>query len=292
MEQYYQKGVYPSTYKIIAIGDLHGDYRATIISLIKGKIINKKMRWIAGKTHVVQLGDILDRKPRSVTNTDEDSEFKILKLFLNLQKQAYKAGGAFHCIIGNHELLNVLGEFNYVSPMGIKHFKKGIIERKNYFRPGGVISKIFAKTFNVIIKIGKFIFVHGGLSTYISNKYKNKITVINQLMRLYLLGNTKLYYRPEFKELFLANDSLLWNREYSNGILNKKKCRELKNIVENQKASYIVVGHTPQEIGINKQCNKIWRVDTGMSEAFGKFNTNRVQILEILRNGNTVKIIK
>ena len=291
MNTYYQKGVYPSTYKIVAIGDLHGDYKATITALLKGKIINKNYKWIAGKTHVVQLGDILDRRARSVTKTDEDSEFKILKLFMKLQKQAYRAGGAFHCIMGNHELLNVLGEFNYVSPMGINHFKRGIIERKNYFKPGGIISNIFASSWNVIIRIGKFVFVHGGLSDYLSKKYKNNIPFINYLMREYLKGNSKLFYNNKFKELFLTNDSLLWNRYYSYGKLNNKQCKELKAITNNQKAEYIIVGHTPQEIGINKQCN-IWRIDTGMSEAFGKFNINRIQILEIKRNGKNFTIIK
>ena len=117
MNEYYQKSIYPAPYRIVAIGDLHGDYVATISSLLLGRIINKKLNWIAGKTHVVQLGDILDRKPRSLNKTDENSEFKIMKLFMKLQKQAYKAGGGFHCIIGNHELMNVLGEFNYVSQM-------------------------------------------------------------------------------------------------------------------------------------------------------------------------------
>ena len=291
MEKYYQRGIYPSTYKIIVIGDLHGDYRATISSLLKGKIINKKLKWIAGKTNVIQMGDIFDRIPRTLTQTDEDSEFKILKLLIKLQKEAYKVGGALHCLMGNHELLNILGFFKYVSPLGIKHFKKGLKERKEYFKPGGTIAKLLAKTWNSIIKIGKFVFVHGGISKFISIKYKNNFKVINQLMRLFLLGNTKLYNKNEFKELFLDDTSLLWNREYSMGKLSKKKCKEIITILKNLKIKYIVVGHTPQSQGINIECN-IWRTDTGMSEAFGKFSNNRIQLLEIIRNGNSFKIIK
>jgi hypothetical protein len=291
MNKYYQKGVYPSTYKIVVIGDLHGDYRATISALLKGKIINKQLKWIGGKTNVIQMGDILDRRARSVTNTDEDSEFKIMRLIIKLQKEAYKAGGAFHCILGNHEILNILGYFDYVSPLGIKHFKKGIKERKRYFKPGGIISNIFANSWNTIIRIGKFVFVHGGISKYISKKYSNKIPIINQFMRLFLKGNTKLFKKKEFNELFMDDNSLLWNREYSNGKLSKKKCKELKEIAKNMNVSYIVVGHTPQIKGINIECN-IWRTDTGMSEAFGKFSNNRIQVLEILRNGNSFKIIK
>ena len=46
--------------RIIAIGDLHGDYKATIISLQKANVINSKNEWIGGDTIVVQLGDQLD----------------------------------------------------------------------------------------------------------------------------------------------------------------------------------------------------------------------------------------
>lgn len=37
MEKYYQKGIYPSTYKLVVLGDVHGDYYATINSLKKVK---------------------------------------------------------------------------------------------------------------------------------------------------------------------------------------------------------------------------------------------------------------
>ena len=39
--KYYQKGIYPDYNKIIAIGDIHGDYNALLLVLIKAKIIDK-----------------------------------------------------------------------------------------------------------------------------------------------------------------------------------------------------------------------------------------------------------
>ena len=82
IEEYYKLGIYPSTYKIIAFGDVHGDYYATLKCLQKAKIIDKKLNWCCGTTKVVQMGDILDRKIRhNDIKTDEDSEFKIINLF-------------------------------------------------------------------------------------------------------------------------------------------------------------------------------------------------------------------
>ena len=73
--------------------------------------------------HVVQVGDILDRKIRSdETISDEDSEFKIISLILKLQLESYIDGGGFHPVIGNHELMNIFGIFDYVSPMGYEAF--------------------------------------------------------------------------------------------------------------------------------------------------------------------------
>ena len=100
--KYYQKGIYPDYNKIIAIGDIHGDYNALLLVLIKAKIIDKDNKWIGGNTHVVQIGDILDRKPRNLDKNDEDSEFKIISLILKLQLESYQYGGGFHPVIGNH----------------------------------------------------------------------------------------------------------------------------------------------------------------------------------------------
>ena len=133
--KYYQKGIYPDYNKIIAIGDIHGDYNALLLVLIKAKIIDKNNKWIGGNTHVVQIGDILDRKPRNLDKNDEDSEFKIISLILKLQLESYQYGGGFHPVIGNHELMNILGIFDYVSPMGMGHFKSKE-ERLEYFKIG------------------------------------------------------------------------------------------------------------------------------------------------------------
>ena len=53
----------------------------------------------------------------------------------------------------------------------------------------------------------------------------------------------------------------------------------------------MVVGHTVQD-KINAVCNhKIWRIDTGMSRAFGSDHVKRINLLEILNFGKNVKVI-
>lgn len=287
---FYQKGIYNPPYKLIVIGDIHGDLNVFIHCLKKSKLINNDLNWIGGKTYVVQIGDVLDRLSRTSEKNDEDSEFKILNLIHKLQIQSYMKGGAFHCIIGNHELMNVMGIMDYVSNDGIKHFG-GKKNRINALKPGTPITCYLGTFWNGIIKIGNYIFVHGGICNTTS-KYNIKYT--NLLLRTYLNGNTNLINNNHFKKLFLDDDSLCWNRKYS----SKKnytddELNNLKLYLKRYNAKNLIIGHTPQN-NINSINNGlIWRIDCGMSDAFGVKNNDfkKVQILQIINNGKKINII-
>ena len=57
--------VLPPVRRIIAIGDIHGDFRALIKCLRLAKLVNERWEWIGGDTVVIQLGDQVDSKCRS-----------------------------------------------------------------------------------------------------------------------------------------------------------------------------------------------------------------------------------
>lgn len=292
--KYYQLGIYPHVERLYAFGDIHGDFNAFVLTLKKANLINDKYHWCGGNAHVVQVGDILDRKIRSdETISDEDSEFKIISLILKLQLESYIDGGGFHPVIGNHELMNIFGIFDYVSPMGMKHFKNSE-DRHKYFRIGGDFCKYLACGWNPIVKIGDFIFCHGGLSYPISNKYS--IQDINFIMRDTLYGNENHIHQHYFQQLFLDQYSILWNRTYSIDLPKERENMELRflnKILEKYEAKYLVVGHTPQEKGINVKYNgKVYCIDTAMSEAFGKKNNKleRIHFIEINRSNKKIAI--
>jgi hypothetical protein len=79
----------------VAIGDVHGAYDRFVEILKVAGIVDGELRWIGGRTHVVQLGDIVDRG---------DDSRKALDLVRRLERPAQAAGGAWHQLMGNHEV--------------------------------------------------------------------------------------------------------------------------------------------------------------------------------------------
>ena len=127
--------IMPKVHRLIAIGDIHGDMRAIVRALKVADVIPlnipednsidvQNVPWTGGETVIVQLGDQIDRaRPSSWCNdcidenipNDEGSDLKIMNLLDNLNIKARQVGGAVISILGNHELMNVDGDFRYVS---------------------------------------------------------------------------------------------------------------------------------------------------------------------------------
>ena len=92
--------------RIVAVGDLHGDYSAwTDIARAAG-LIDPNGHWAGGRTILVQMGDITDRAPDSL---------KIIRSLQQLQKEAPRKGGKAIVILGNHEAMNLLGDNRYTT---------------------------------------------------------------------------------------------------------------------------------------------------------------------------------
>jgi hypothetical protein len=92
--------------RIIVIGDIHGAYDNLVAILKNTGLVNDELDWIGGKTHLVQMGDVVDRGP--------DSR-KCMDLLMDLEKDSKKAGGYTHVLIGNHEAMNIVGILDHTS---------------------------------------------------------------------------------------------------------------------------------------------------------------------------------
>lgn len=92
---------------VIAIGDVHGDFDDFCLIMKRVGLIDEKLHWAGGHAILVQTGDLLDRGPK---------ERQALDLMMTLEDEAAKAGGQVVSLLGNHEVLNLMGDLRYVTP--------------------------------------------------------------------------------------------------------------------------------------------------------------------------------
>jgi hypothetical protein len=90
--------------RVVAFADVHGAYSELTALLRSQGIVDGDLHWSAGKTHLVSLGDLLDRG---------DDSRSVMDLLMRLQAEAAAAGGQVHVVVGNHEAMNVLGDLRY-----------------------------------------------------------------------------------------------------------------------------------------------------------------------------------
>jgi hypothetical protein len=92
--------------RIVAIADIHGAYEPMVATLRNAGVIDDERDWSGGQSHLVIVGDILDRGSDSRDAMD---------LLMQLEGQADAAGGKVHVLIGNHEAMNLVGDLRYVA---------------------------------------------------------------------------------------------------------------------------------------------------------------------------------
>jgi hypothetical protein len=254
--------------KVIAIGDLHGDWDATVNILHRAGVIkqskNNKFIWSGKDAIVVQLGDQVDGKTRSDNNFNQEGELQIINFLNFLDKKAKLKGGRVLSLIGNHEIMNTQGNFNYSSEENIKSFG-GYSNRMNAFAPGGWLSKNLAESRYSILIVNDILFVHGGISSKTLQLF-DSISEINYLVKNYLLGNLDPNTNIKLKYLLEDQEGIFWDRSLGGNEIN---ILQIRNILNKYKIKKICIGHTPQE-RINSIGNgTVWRVDVGLSKAFG-----------------------
>ena len=119
---------YDGVDRIVAMADIHGAYGAMVTTLENAEVIDADGRWIAGTTHLVICGDILDRGPDSRPAMD---------LLMRLETEAEAAGGRVHVLLGNHEIMNLVGDMRYVAAEEYAAFadEETSEERERWFAP-------------------------------------------------------------------------------------------------------------------------------------------------------------
>jgi len=96
-----------SAQTIIALGDVHGNFDGLCDILKRAGLLNEAHHWSGGQTMLVQTGDLLDRGAK---------ERDVLDLLMLLESEAPQVGGQVQILVGNHEVMNIMGDLRYVTP--------------------------------------------------------------------------------------------------------------------------------------------------------------------------------
>ena len=122
--------------RVVAFGDVHGAFDDWTQMLQEVGVVDAQLNWAGGNTHLVSLGDLIDRGPGSR---------KVVELLMKLDAQAEQAGGAVHLVLGNHEVMVMTGDLRYVSAAEFAAFagdetaaeREQLFADYRRFNPGG-----------------------------------------------------------------------------------------------------------------------------------------------------------
>lgn len=274
---------YPGAKRLVAIGDVHGDLDATRAALRLAGAIDARDQWVGNDLVVVQTGDQLDRG---------DQERKILDLFEKLALDAQAAGGRFLALNGNHEVMNVQGDFRYITAAGFAEFAEFAIGttapsqvpeqargRFVAFAPGGVYARQLAQRPTVAV-VGDTLFAHGGV---LPQHVAYGLTRINAEVSAWMKSEL-----PALPAVMQGDDAPVWTRLYGEPNVDASACATLTQVLEALRVKRLVVGHTVQKSGITSACGeRVFRIDVGLAKYYGK---RPAQALEI--QGATLKILE
>lgn len=222
----------------LLVGDLHGDFQALIEILSYTNHSSSDL--------LISIGDVIGRG---------DYTKPLLHYFMSHLNTLH--------LIGNHEHLNLMGQFAYVSPGDIQSF--GSEEnRHKAFNKGGLYWEYLLSR-PIIVKLGDLLLVHAGLSLRIAETYKDLEDI-----------NKNFWLDRELSGTF----SPIWYRGYAQGV-EKKVCEELERVLNIVNCKFMLMGHTVFQEIITKCAGKAIFVDTGISYAM----FSRVSALEILQTG-------
>lgn len=293
----------PVAKRIVAVGDLHGDFLAWRAIAQAAGLTDGKGRWAAGKTIFIQTGDVIDRGPGSLSIMDD---------LMRLQREAKKAGGQVIALVGNHEAMNMTDDLRYVTPAEFAAFATrdsaglrervftanqpaiaasyrqrdpamtdaairtawlaatplGMIEHQRAWHPGGRIGQWVVRNPAVVLIDGT-LFVHGGIG---ASYAAMPVAEINRRVSAALKAG-------DATPAAIINDPLgpLWYR----GLIQREalpagaapvptKEQELTSVLAAYGAQRMVVGHTPILTGIAfEQDGRLIRIDTGISAYYG-----------------------
>lgn len=223
-----ENDIYPMPSKMLMISDIEGNFNGFQMILKGSGVIDSNFKWIFGKGHLVINGDMFDRG----LNVTE-----CLWLIYKLENEAENAGGKVHFIMGNHDVMNLTGDYRYLRQKYLVNADSLKIPYENWYSNNTELGR-WLRGKNCIELIGNILFVHGGIGgTFPFSKFT--INEINNEFRKRLDSDLT---KQEIKEdVFIGRSSPIWYRGIAQ---NTAAPEQIDSILVHFNAEKIVLGHT------------------------------------------------
>lgn len=246
--------------RVVSVADLHGDFDRTVEILKAADLIDDAHEWIAGKTTLVQTGDITDRG---------DHAKQIYELFSKLTDQAKTAGGRVVNLLGNHELMNIEGHWDYVSQGDIEQFGDEATRREAWGPDGSIGKQV--RQFPAAVVVDGVLFAHAGPLP--QNLGVGGLEGMNKAIKRALSGadrSTSFLSGADTTaqaDDLLNDDGPMWTRVYAQSP-ESTACADVRKVLSRVGATRLVVGHTVQPQDRTRCGGRVLLADTGISSVF------------------------
>ncbi|KIP07649.1 hypothetical protein PHLGIDRAFT_105415 [Phlebiopsis gigantea 11061_1 CR5-6] len=298
IKQYSDAAVAPGAFRrrIVAVGDLHGDLPNAYEVLKMAGVVTEEGHWSGDVDFFVQTGDIIDRG---------DDTIKLYDWMEVLREEAQQAGGNVISHLGNHEWMNVIGDWRYVHKSEIQTFGSPATRLKMIMT--GRIGKQWATNYTTTSRVplhpslgepntdydpssasplshAAMSFVHGGLAPNYPDltPFPSKINNLgHSLLKKLQHRNPPPAPHPPNPYPGLSSDATpaehrlygtdgpLWYRGWALES-EQKVCAAVDAVLQKTGTRRMVMGHTPNFEKIVSRCDgKIIIIDTGISHAYG-----------------------
>lgn len=248
-----------STRKLIAIGDVHGQFEGLVKILRHAELIDNQHHWCGGHNRLVQIGDILDRGPFSL---------KVDHLLDRLQAEAETTGGEVIRLVGNHELELIME--NYL----ISEFQR---EQAMQMREK-LIGQVLAGYLKAAYAYKGFLFTHAGVTHKLLRIFSLQLSDPNAANLAILIN---LIFQESIKHAFfkhpIFNISISRRGPDRFGGIFWEDLEDLVSSYPTGSPLWQVFGHTPVETMVIDRVMNMIALDVGMHR--------KLQYLEITDHG-------
>lgn len=245
------KSSYKQPEKLLAISDIEGNFNAFYSLLVSNGVMDKEYNWTYEKGHLVLIGDFMDRG---------DNVTQVLWLIYKLEQAAKEHGGMVHFILGNHEILNLQGQTNYVDKKYTKLAKRyagKLDDNEAYLDLMADNQELvrWMKSKNSVEKIGNTLFVHAGISKELVAA-RFSVGQINNIIRNRLKhGPSRNELDRMDEEFMFASHGPLWFRGLAvpyRRMYKKATQKEVNRALRHFHVKHIAIGHTiAQEVSLD-----------------------------------------